>query len=441
MKESPEIPEISEHFKTTEQSAIRLAQKLFNGRIGETLGLNVAIGNVSLPMHPAMKKRADELTAQESPFEKGVIRYTETQGISETQQAFLRILEASECNTDNLHVHVTEGGSHAMELAIVGCLGPAGANEGPLLVIDPTYTNYEAFAKRVGRPLTSVTRKLSEDGTFTLPDFEEVKSTIETQKPKALLLIPCDNPTGQFLNQETIKRFAEICVDHNMWLISDETYRELQYTGEPASSIWKLTEKDVPGITGRRISIESASKVWNACGLRIGALITDRKDFHEKAVAEDTANLCANAMGQYVFGALAHEDPSALQQWFEDQRAYYKTLIFKITKELKEKLPGVIVSRPDAAIYSVVDVRNIAEPGFDAENFIRFCAQEGVVSLNGKNATLLVAPMSGFYTAQTGKENLGKTQMRIAYVLPPEEIELVPELFAKLFRDFESRRT
>ncbi len=136
-----------------------------------------------------------------------------------------------------------------------------------------------------------------------------------------------------------MKILAELCVKYNLRMISDEAYRELHYSSDATTSIWGITDQDVPGIEGRRISIETASKVWNACGLRIGALITDNKTFHEKAVAENTAALCSNSIGQYIFGALAHESKETLQAWYEKQRTYYFSMMKKLTQDFKEQLP------------------------------------------------------------------------------------------------------
>ena len=113
--------------------------------------------------------------------------------------------------------------------------------------------------------------------------------------------------------------------------------------------------------------MESASKVWNACGLRIGALVTDNEELHRRAVAEATANLCPNAIGQHIFAGLLGESHEELREWYGRQRAYYRGLMAELTAELSGRLPGVIVSSPDAAIYSVVDVRRIVPEDFDAE--------------------------------------------------------------------------
>ncbi|MHA1855210.1 MAG: pyridoxal phosphate-dependent aminotransferase, partial [Promethearchaeota archaeon] len=436
------IPEMSELFKSRKPSAIRSAQIQYQKRKDNVEAINVAIGNVSLPMHPALIKRMENLTAKESPFNKGIVKYTATIGRKETNQAILNIISASGFKTDKLYSQITDGGSHAMELVILGTCGPAGSKERPLLLIDAAYTNYIAMAKRTGRATISITRQLKENGKFTLPKVEEIEEIIRTKKPGALLVIPYDNPTGHFLDHETMVSLAKLCVKYNIWMVSDEAYRELFYLDASPVSIWRITDEEVPGIEGRRISIETASKVWNACGLRIGALVTDSEKFHEKAVFEQTANLCAPAIAQYIFGGLAYETKEDLKKWFEKQRNYYKQISKTFTEDFHEMLPGAIISSPDAAIYSVVDVRNIAKKDFDAVKFVEYCTTQGKVDLEGNERflTLLVAPMSGFYNTKKGEHNPGKTQMRFAYVESPENMKLVPELFASLFSQYEELR-
>lgn len=424
-------PPLSSHFQSRLPSPIRLSQIEFLKRTDQVKAIHTAIGNVSLPMHPAMVKRMFALDGAESPFRKGVVKYSTTVGEGEVNQTFLHLIRSSGFSTDGLYSQVTDGGSQAMELVILGVCGPAGSSEGPLLLIDPTYSNYSSMAERTGRSTIAVTRHLEENGKFTLPKMDQIEKVIQEKKPSALLVIPYDNPTGQFLPQKTLDELAHLSVKYNLWLISDEAYREVFYTGGETSSIWGITEKGVPGITGRRISIESASKVWNACGLRVGALVTDNKEFHQQAVAENTANLCSNVIGQYIFGALLHESKKELQGWFQKQRAYYSQMAQALTAGLKKEMPQLIVSSPDAALYTVVDVRKMVSSDFDATDFVMYCAQKGNV---GKK-TLLVAPMSGFYSLQ----ERGKTQMRIAYVEPPEVMAEVPQLFSKLFLEY--RRT
>jgi aspartate aminotransferase len=134
---------------------------------------------------------------------------------------------------------------------------------------------------------------------------------------------------------------------------------------------------------------------------------------------------------------LAHESFTDLQAWYSKQRAYYGAMLTGLFDGLTSLLPGVIVSRPDASLYSVIDVRAIAKPGFDAKAFSLFCAQQGVVDIDGVNYTLLVSPMNGFYRSEAGQTNPGATQMRVSFVETPEKMALVPKLFAELFAQYE----
>ncbi len=429
-------PRLSAHFAVRQPSVIRLAQIEFAKRNDGTEDLNVAIGNVSLPMHPAMQQRMRHLDGPQSPFAQGVVKYSGTPGFEETNEAFLNIIASSGCDTSGLLSQVTDGGSQAMELVIVGCCGPAGTSEAPLLLIDAAYTNYKAFAERLGRATVSITRALGDDGRFSLPSVAEMEETILKHRPAAMVVIPYDNPTGQLYDRRSLIELARLCVKHGLWLISDEAYRELYYTEAEAVSVWGLTEEEVPGLAGSRISIETSSKVWNACGLRIGALVTDNAEFHAQAVAENTAGLCSNVIGQYIFGALAGESHGDLQKWYARQRAYYQDMLLEFTSRTRDLMPGAIVSRPDASIYSVVDVRNIVPSGFDALEFVLFCARTGHVDVAGKKMTLLTAPMAGFYSVEEGLPNPGRTQLRIAYVETPERMKMVPELLSGLLDQY-----
>ncbi len=434
------MPTLSDHYASRQPSVIRVSQIQFAQRTDGAAAINVAIGNVSLPMHPAMIERLGCLREPASPFADGVVKYTTTVGLAETQQAFLNIINSSGFATEGLHCQVTDGGSQGMELVILGVCGPAGSDQRPLLLIDAAYTNYLSFAERLGRRTVSICRDLGADGKFSLPALDEIEAVIERERPGGLVVIPYDNPTGHFYDRETMAALGRLCVKHDLWMISDEAYRELFYTGDVVSSIWALTEDQVPGISGRRISIETASKVWNACGLRIGGLVTDDRRFHTQAVAENTASLCPNTIGQYLFGALAHEGHDALRGWYAELRDYYRRMMVSFTDDLRARIPGVIVSSPDASIYSVVDVRDVAGPDFDAMDFVTHCATEGAVDHAGQPTTLLTAPMAGFYSAPPGSPNPGRTQMRIAYVEPPETMAAVPRLFAELLTGYLARR-
>jgi len=421
-------PKISDHFLNREPSVIRQAQIIFSQREDSNTVevINLAIGNVSLPMHPAMQKRMKELGSEN--FKDGVVKYTASVGTKEAQDAFLNIIAAENVDTSKLNCLITDGGSQAMEIMMLGVCGPN--SERPFMLLDPAYTNYLEFGKRLTVPIITGQRTIHNDGSFQSLDYDNIESIIKKNNPNGLLVIPTDNPTGQFLSQDELIKLSKICVKHGIWIVSDEAYRQLYYGNNGSSSIWRITEKDVPGITGSRISIESSSKVWNACGLRIGGLVTDNKIFHQKAVSEYTANLCANAIGQEIFGSLAHESFDELHHWFNKQRTYYKSLILPLREQLQNDLPGLIVSNPEAAIYFVIDFKNICPDNFDTKEFVHYCAAEGKVKLNDqKDYTLLLAPMGGFYS----NPELGRTQLRVAIVAPEAQIKNTSKVLSKLY--------
>ena len=420
-------PNLSSHFENRLPSAIREAQIIFTQREdkNEIQVVNLAIGNVSLPMHPAMQNRLNEMG--EIRFKDGVVKYTPSVGTDEAREAFLNIIGSEGVDTSHLYCMITDGGSQAMELMMLGVCGPS--SEKPLMLLDPAYTNYIEFGKRLSIPIVTANREISDDGTFEPLALDEIEKIIAENAPGGLLVIPTDNPTGQFLNQRQLIDLAKICVNHNIWIVSDEAYRQLYYGEDGSSSIWKITEEDVPGITGSRISIESSSKVWNACGLRIGGLVTDNLDFHTKAVSEYTANLCANAIGQEIFGSLAHESHHDLNAWYQHQRNYYSGLIMPLRENLMKEIPGLIVSNPEAAIYFVIDFRNICADTFDSRDFVKYCASKGKVRIDDQEFTLLLAPMNGFYS----DPKRGKTQMRVAMVAPKELIEKTPLILSGLY--------
>jgi len=415
------MPKLSPLYETRKPSSIRLASIEFAKRTDKVKAVNVAIGNVSLPMHPKMIERMKNLDNEKSPFKTGVVKYTGTQGTDECNQAFMKILNASGLETKNLFSQITDGGSHGMELVIAG----VASREHPIMLINPAYTNYQSFAQRLGIPYVSVNSELLDDGTISLAEIGEIEKMIIEKKPSALIVIPFDNPTGQLIKMDDFISLAKLCVKYDMWLVSDEAYREIYYTQiDRLPSIWGITNEEVEGIEGCRISIESTSKVWNACGLRIGAIITDNENFHNKCVAEQTANLCANSIGQYIFSAIGEESIEDLQKWFESQRNYYKKIVAVLESEFAKHLPNVIVSKPEAALYSIVDVKKIVPADFDCNEFVLFCAQKGKVDVDGQKMTLLLAPM----------EN--KTQMRIAYVLQESDMKLVPQLLKLLLEKY-----
>ena len=427
-------PSISEHYQQREPSAIRKAQFLFNSRKDKKNieAINLAIGNITLPMHPIMIERMNSLDRRNSPFHNGVVKYTSSVGTQECQSAFIHSIDAELTNdiSNKVKCVVTDGGSQAMELMLLGVCGPS--SEKPILFIDPTYTNYIEFSKRLSIPITIFSRMLQDDGSYSDININDISNIIDIDNPCGIVLIPGDNPTGQQISQELITEIAKVCVEKDIWIISDEAYRSLYYTEAGQSSIWALNDYIVPGINGRRISIESSSKMWNACGLRIGALVTDNQILHNKVASEYTANLCANVIGQYIFGSISTLSKNEIRNWYQDQRTYYYSLIKDLREELLINIPGIIVSNPESALYLVIDFKNIVDDEFNIINFIEYCARKGKCMVDKNNYTILLAPMTGFYF----NSNCGKTQARIAIVESKSLIEKVPHILSKLIKDY-----
>ena len=427
-------PSISDHYGKREPSSIRKAQILFKSRqdFSSVKVINLAIGNINLPMHPSMLSRLKGIGEPDSPFANGVVQYTASEGTAECKTAILNSINAelSINISEDINCVITDGGSQAMELMLLGVAGTSGGE--PVMVIDPLYTNYVEFAKRLSIPIVSLERDSNADGTFGDIDTVKIRKKISEDNPNGILIIPADNPTGFQMSQNRINEIAKICVEKDIWLVSDEAYRNIYFSGSGPSSIWQISNTDVPGIQGRRISIESVSKVWNACGLRIGALVTDNKNMYQKVRSEYTANLCANAIGQYVFGAIAQMSSNEIIDWYSTQRAYYSKTIIRLINELKKELPGIILSTPGAAIYIVLDFKNITPSDFNASKFIDYCSLNGKVKINSKYYTLLLSPMKGFYN----QNSKGKKQARIALVEQESKMRMVPKILSRLLENY-----
>lgn len=440
-KNSKKQPNLSSYFQNKLPSNVRQGSIAYAERKDNVALIDGSIGSVSLPIHPKMFERLQNIGYTEGAFQEGIVKYDRTAGNPETQAAFKNILKQQGFDTTDLEVLVTDGSSMAMEISMLGIAGEPGVDEQPLLMFDPVYTNYNSVASRLGRKAMTVQRTLTEDGKFTFPRVEEIEATILKENPNGILIIPYDNPTGQMYEWESLIEIAKLCVKYNLWLLSDEAYRGLYYDeNRDMISVWGVTDKEVPGIEGRRISLESSSKIWNACGLRIGAVVTDNKLFHQQAVADYTTNLSANSLGQYVFGALAHESKEEIFTWLETIRRHYKKIAYTMYEKFKQLNRDLIVSNPESSIYTVVDVRKIVKPGFNAVNFVQFCAYEGKVNVDGVETTLLVVPLTDFYNEVEGEDNPGRTQLRISYCEPIEKLEKIPYMLLELIKQYESQR-
>ena len=423
-------PKLSLKAKKLELSAIRLAQIKFAERKDNVKAVNASIGNVSLPTHPAIINRLKNI--HDEDLQKGIIKYTASCGLKETQDSFLKIIKAiCKVDTDNLNIIVTNGASEAIKLSIYATCG----KNSPLLLAEPSYANHIGIAYELDVPIISVRKKLLENGTFTLPKITEIEKIIKKKNPGALIITPYDNPTGTIIPFEDMLALAKLCVKYNMWFVSDEAYRGLEYQSNNKNSIWKINNTLVKGIENRRISLETSSKVFNGCGLRLGALVSDNQELYQKALANYTIYLCAGAIDQYVFGAVASLSEEEILSWIDKLKKHYCKIIMETREKIINLLPNIIISKPEAAIYSVIDVKNISKgKNFDAKEFCIWCAITGKEKIGEIYYTLLLSPMDGFYVNK--KDKVYKTQMRISYVADIKDIEKIPILLKNLLEKY-----
>jgi aspartate aminotransferase len=429
------MPSISKLVSSREPSPVRMAGILLRERTDNVDAINLAIGNVRLPMHPIMQERLTNLGSQEpnlNPFSSGVISYPPTTGTAEARNAFKKFIAAGNSrDTDSLNVLITNGGSQAMELALLA----AGGSAGSVLLFEPTYSNYLAFGERLDVDINGIETRIDASGSYQLPSDTEIIEAIEITKANAILIIPYNNPTGKYYSQSEIDRIARIASDKDIWLISDEAYRGLQFNNKKVSSIWNINLNQNPKIKGKRMSIESASKVWNGCGLRIGAIVTDNNMVHKQLVSEFTSNLGASALGQYIFAGINELKIEEIQEWFEKQRSHYKSIAKLVKNELLRELPNLKVSEPESALYKIIDVKDYVDETFDSEDFIEFCARHGKIRIDQIFYTLLLAPLSGFYSDNSGQ----KTKMRLAFVEPESRIKHVGILLKELLSQYSAK--
>jgi aspartate aminotransferase len=296
---------------------------------------------------------------------------------------------------------ITTGGSEAVEFAYIACLDPGDE----IIVTDPSYANYLAFAQSCGAVMKPIHTSI-EDG-FKLPPVEKFEEQI-TPKTKAILICNPNNPTGYLYTREEMLRIRDIVKKHNLVLISDEVYREFVYSDEPY-----LSAMNLEGIEDQVILVDSVSKRYSECGIRIGALVTRNKDLYAAAMKLAQARLSPPLLGQLVAEASIDVPKSYLQGVYDEYIARRDFLV----QGLRE-IPGVSVPLPGGAFYAMA-----ALPVEDAEDFCRwcltdFCYKDEKTPEGCTGETIMMAPAAGFYSTP----GLGRDQVRLAYVLRREDL-------------------
>lgn len=320
-------------------------------------------------------------------FNEDVLEYALSQGIPELIDSIIEYYKKYDMHFEKDEILITNGGSEALMFAMLAVCDV----DDEILVPEPFYTNYNGFASTVSVKINSVTTK-AEDG-FHLPSKEEVVAAI-TPKTKAILLSNPGNPTGVVYTKEEVRMLADIAKEKNLYIISDEVYREFVYDGEVHTSFGAMKD-----IEDRVILVESVSKRFSACGARIGSLASKNKALIAQIMKLCQGRLCAPTIDQIGAAELYKMD----DEYYKEVCAEYKNRRDIVYKALKE-MPDVIVEEPKGALYAIAKL-----PVEDAEDFIIWMLKE--FDLNGE--TVMMAPAEGFYSTP----GLGKNEARIAYVL------------------------
>lgn len=311
-------------------------------------------------------------------------------------EKYYHSLGFNDLTTDNFIV--TNGGSEALNFALsVLC------DDGDEVIIpEPYYANYNGFTNAIGVKVVAVPSTI--DTGFALPSIEEFEKKI-TDKTKAILICNPGNPTGYLYTREELQKLAEIALKHDIVIISDEVYREYVYDGEKQVSMLEF-----PEIAEHSIIIDSESKRYSMCGVRIGCLVTRSKTLHDAAMKFAQARLSPVLIGQ-ILATAAHDNDAEYIQSVREEYTKRRNLLV----ELLNEIPGVKCPKPKGAFYCVAEL-----PVEDADDF----AQWMLESFSDNGETVMVAPASGFYSVP----ELGKKQVRIAYVLKEEDLRRSVEL-------------
>ncbi|MDG2314965.1 MAG: pyridoxal phosphate-dependent aminotransferase [Flavobacteriaceae bacterium] len=296
---------------------------------------------------------------------------------------------------------VTTGASEALTMTL-GCI----ANEGDEIIIpEPFYANYGAFAAANGIRICPVTSSL--ENQFALPPIAEIEALISS-KTKAILICNPNNPTGYLYSEKEIRELGEIAIKHDIFLISDEVYREFVYDGAEHFSILQI-----PNIAQHGILIDSMSKRYSMCGARIGCIVTKNEEVIATALKYAQSRLSPPSYAMIASEA-ALDTP---KNYFEEINLEYQNRRNTLINGLRS-IEGVTVAKPQGAFYCLVKL-----PIDDAEHFAQWLLEQ----FNDNNQTIMVAPANGFYSSS----NEGKNMIRIAYVLNEKALNRSVDLLKK----------
>ena len=350
------------------------------------------IGQPDLETPPAMRAKLAQAPS--------VFAYTPSAGTTECLDTLREYYRRLGIALERDQIIATTGGSEAILFAFMAC-----ANEGDeALVVEPFYTNYTAFATMAGLRLVPL-RSRGEDG-FHLPPVEEWRKAL-TPRTRLVLLCNPGNPTGTVYRRDEVEATLAFCRENGLFLVADEVYRELVYDGRSATSALSL-----PGGDEATIVVDSLSKRYSACGIRLGCLVTRNKDVYTAALRMAQGRLSPPGLAQLV--ALGANDlgPDYAKGMVREYQARRDVLF-----EGLSRIPGVFLRKPEGAFYFVARL-----PVDDGEDFASWL----LTDYAHEGATVMVAPAEGFYATP----GLGKDEVRIAYVLDRRDLEASVRILA-----------
>ena len=325
-------------------------------------------------------------------FRKDVLEYSPSQGIQSLRTKMVEYYAKYGIDISPDEIIVTTGGSEAIMFAYMACLNPGDE----IIVTDPSYANYMAFAISCGAVVKSVKTHI-EDG-FKLPPVEEFEKQI-TDKTRAILICNPNNPTGYLYSKKEMMQIRDLVKKYDLYLLSDEVYREFIYTKRPYISACHLE-----GIENNVILIDSVSKRYSECGIRIGALITKNKEVHNAVMKFCQARLSPPLIGQVIAEASLTTPQEYMEEVYDEYLSRRNYLIDQLNQ-----IPGVFAPTPMGAFYTMVQL-----PVDDTDKFCEWC----LTDFQYEGQTVMMAPGSGFYT----NPEEGKKQVRMAYILCKEDL-------------------
>lgn len=326
-------------------------------------------------------------------YNEKIVKYSDSQGIDILIESFIQSLSDSNIYFDKDELMITHGGSEAIQFALMSICDPGDE----VLCPEPFYSNYDSFAKVAGAKIVPVQTKIEND--FHLPDKSEIETKI-TDKTKCILISnPC-NPTGTVYSYDELKMLGSIALEHDLFIISDEVYRQFIFDNIPYNSCMHLTS-----ILDRIILIDSISKHYSACGARIGLVASKNKALMHQILKLCQSRLCVSTIEQFAAANLIN----TMNSYITEVKMEYKKRRDVMYRRLSN-IPGVVCSKPKGAFYMLAKL-----PIDDADKFAKWL----LTDFSYNKETLMFAPGSGFYATP----GLGKNEARFSYCTNIEDIE------------------